>query len=366
MSEILAVTPEQRPVLGYVLARIVPLLEHGNTEHRESAANLRYTVAALDGVPPGAGEVELQRQDLYFVGINWYLATVDLEEYWLDRLCVARGGIAAEPVPQPAVLFAVGKYFPHIDRDPAGWDFRTVQPAFIDLGMKIDALLTADAPRARGIYNKERSTIVRTEVERQHDNKAKRTVGGLPLAVALGQIGPGSAGVPAAALPPGTAQTAVAERPVGTAKPPARVAPGHLTTVQRATYPGAYQWGVEVGTGVNAGELALNQPRKINVGGAELMLVNTGDKVCAANRVCPHRQWDLTRGGKVEDGVITCGLHGARYNVCSGEVKREPYDPAYENKLSGLSGAFDPKHKTEPMQTYPTRVADDGEVMVHI
>lgn len=365
MSEILAITPEQRPVFGFVLARIVPLLEHGNMEHKESGANLRFTLDALAAAPPGPGEIELERQDLYFVGINFYMATVDLEEHWLDRLAESRGGTAAE-TSDPVVAAAVRAYFPQIDAQPGAWDFRAVQPAFIDLGMKIDALLTADAPRVRGLYNKERSSIVNLQLARQTENKERRTVDGLPLAVALGQIGPAAGGVPAAALPAATAQAAVAERPVGTAKEPTRLPPAHLTTVQRATFHGAYQWGVDVATGVNVGDLEPDQPLRINVGGSELMLINTAGVVCAANRICPHRQWDLTRGGTVANGVITCALHGAQYEVCSGAVKRQPYDPDYQNKLSGLSGAFDPKHTTEPMQTYPTRIAADGEILVHI
>jgi UDP-MurNAc hydroxylase len=35
-------------------------------------------------------------------------------------------------------------------------------------------------------------------------------------------------------------------------------------------------------------------------------------------RRCPHLKADLTRFGKVEDGVLTCQLHGWRFDLASG------------------------------------------------
>lgn len=365
MTEILEITAEQWAPFGFVLSRIVPLLAEGNSEHRETAANLQYTLDAYRRTQPGRGEVELQVEDLYFIGVNFYLAMADLEEFWLDRLALAKGGRAAEN-PDPVVVEAVRRFFPDILRDPTTWNFRSVQPAFLDLGMKIDALLTAESPRGRGVYNKERTSVVKAQVARQKENRGKREVGGLPLAVALGLIGPAAAGVEVAALSAPAA--AVGEEPqlVGTAVAPRGGPLPGLSAVSRATYPHPYGWGVETGTGVYASDLEPGKPRRVNVGGAQLMLINTGGTICAANRTCPHREWDLTRGATVEGQVITCALHGARYNVCSGAVERQPYDKSYENKLSALSGAFDPKHTTEPLTTYPTRIADDGEVLVHI
>lgn len=363
MTEILAITAEQWAPFGFVLSRVVPLLAHGNAEHRETAANLQPTLDAYRKTQTGAGEVELQIEDLYFIGVNYYLAQTDLEEFWLDRLALAKGGYAAEK-PDPVVSDAVRRYFPDILRDPTSWNYRTVQPAFLDLGMKIDALLTDESPRGRGVYNKERTVVVKAQVARQKRNREKREVGGLPLAVALGLIGPAAAGVAAPALP--AAATPEQATLVGTAVAPRSVAPAGLSVISRASYPHPYGWGVEIGTGVFAKDLEPGKPRRVNVGGMQLMLINTGGTVCAANRICPHREWDLTRGATMDGQVITCALHGARYNVCSGTVERQPYDRGFENKLSALSGAFDPKHTTEPLATYPTRIAADGEVLVHI
>jgi hypothetical protein len=121
MSEILAITAEQWAPFGFVLSRVIPLLEEGNAEHRETAKHLSFTLDAFRKTQPGLGEVELQSEDLYFLGLNLYVATADLEELWLDRLSLAKGGTAAEQ-PDPAVVEAARRYFPEVLRDPANWN----------------------------------------------------------------------------------------------------------------------------------------------------------------------------------------------------------------------------------------------------
>jgi UDP-MurNAc hydroxylase len=39
----------------------------------------------------------------------------------------------------------------------------------------------------------------------------------------------------------------------------------------------------------------------------------------AMERYCPHRQADLSVFGEVEDGVLTCTLHGWQFDLASGE-----------------------------------------------
>jgi len=153
-------------------------------------------------------------------------------------------------------------------------------------------------------------------------------------------------------------------RPVGTALDPAGRAASGLSRISTATYPPQYLWGVETGTGVDADDLEPGRPRRVTVGGTELMLMNVEGKVCAAARTCPHRGWDLSKG-PVEDGVITCTLHGAQFDASSGEVLRQPYSPEFNRThplLGGMMSRLDPKKSTEPLQTYPTVIADDGEV----
>ncbi|GEM_PF-1714427 len=375
MPAVLAITPEERPVFAFIAARSIPLFAKGTKEQQEVAERLVYISRALDDAPPGAGEIELFVEDIYHLGVRIFGYSVDVEEFWRDRLAESRGMAAAEPI-DPNVELAIRRYLPQAEQNPQSWSFRQVEGAFVSLGFSFDRLLDAEAPQARGLYNKERTTIANTARDRRETNALKRgTV--LPIG------GGAPAALPALPAPNGAAHAGdhAAEnahddedaeptwpRPSGSAAAVMRGTGAALSVVSRATYPDPYGWGVDVATGVNADALAPNKPRKVNVGGAELMLVNAEGVVCAAARTCPHRGWDLTRG-TVESGVITCSLHGARFEVCSGKVVREPYDPAFnkENTLMGsMMGAFDPKHTTDPIATYPTAVTEAGEVHVHI
>lgn len=364
MVAVIAVSQEERPALAFIFARLIPMLRRETPEDQEVADHLAFALRGLAEAPIGPGELEFVKNDLYTVGTHIYAVGIDLEEYWLDQIQRLRGLDPAEEE-DPEVAVPARTYFPEIETDPLAWSFNKAEPHFIALGFKFDRALTAEAPQARALYNKTRVPINRAAVERRERNAALR--GEVPIV-------PGAKGIENLALPAPRAsedkhdEPAPRPRPVGTAPAPAGRALAGLSTVSAATYPTQYEWGVEVSTGVSADDLEPGKPRKVNVGGAELMLVNVDGKVVAAARICPHRGWSLA-GGCVENGVITCGLHGAQFDAFSGKVLREPYDPAFNRAhpwMGGMMRSFDPKHTTEPLQTYPTRVADDGEVRVHI
>ncbi len=365
MVAVLEITPEERPVLSYAMARLIPMLRRDTPEDQEVGDHLAFALKGLDEAPEGPGEIEFVVQDLYALGIHMYATSADLEEYWLDRLQISRGRPAVE-VPDPDVTHAVQRYFSEIDVNPEQWSYRSAEPAFISLGFKIDALVTAEAPRGRGLYNKARGAITRPAIERQEGNAAIRgpgaaVAGAVPSSVMI--AAPASLGRGETAE-----ETVPAPRPVGTALAPASVAHAGLSVISRATHPTQYLWGVRTSTGVMTDELEPNRPVKVNLGGAALMLVNVDGKVCAVDRTCTHRAWDLA-GGAVQDSVITCGLHGAQYNVCSGEVVREPFDPEFKREhslLGGLMSAFDPTKTCTALETYPTSVDESGEIFVHI
>jgi nitrite reductase/ring-hydroxylating ferredoxin subunit len=363
MVAVIAVTQEERPALGFILQRLIPVLRRETPEDQEVAAHLAYALGGLEQAPPGPGELEFVKNDLYTVGTHIYAVGCDLEEYWLDRVQLVRGQEPPEPE-DPEVAGPARLFFSEVDAAPLAWSFNKVEPQFIDLGFKFDRALTAEAPQARALYNKARVPINRAAVERRERNAALR-----------GEVAtvPGAKGIENLALPAQVHEEEEPEpakrpRPVGSAQAPAGRAAAGLTTVSAATYPTQYLWGVEVGTGVNADDLEPGKPRKVNIGGAEVILVNVDGKVVATARTCPHRGWSLA-SGCVENGVITCSLHGAQFDAFTGEVLRQPYDPGFnrEHRWSGgMMKGFDPKRTTTPLQTYPTIVADDGEVRVHI
>lgn len=73
-------------------------------------------------------------------------------------------------------------------------------------------------------------------------------------------------------------------------------------------------------------------------------VANVDGEFCAFADVCTHDDGPLVEGD-LEERVITCPRHGARFNVCSGEVLSLP--------------------AVVPLPTYEVRVVD-GEVQVRI
>ena len=55
----------------------------------------------------------------------------------------------------------------------------------------------------------------------------------------------------------------------------------------------------------------------------EAAVFNVGGKLCATQSKCTHRQGPLNEG-KLEGSTVTCPLHGAQFNVCTGAVLRGP------------------------------------------
>ncbi|MEQ8693552.1 MAG: Rieske 2Fe-2S domain-containing protein [Pseudomonadales bacterium] len=74
-------------------------------------------------------------------------------------------------------------------------------------------------------------------------------------------------------------------------------------------------------------ELPPGQQLRRNLGGRNILLVATATAIYALENRCPHADFPLY-GGKVDDGVIQCPTHGARFDLASGEVLRGPIGSA--------------------------------------
>lgn len=89
-------------------------------------------------------------------------------------------------------------------------------------------------------------------------------------------------------------------------------------------------------------ELTDGEPASAQIGDALVVLVRLGDDVFALADRCSHANVALS-DGLVEDCAIECFLHGSRFDLRTGHPDRLP--------------------ATEPVATYPTRVAD-GQVLI--
>ena len=78
---------------------------------------------------------------------------------------------------------------------------------------------------------------------------------------------------------------------------------------------------------------------RVTIGNNEIMLVNVDGKVHACGDVCPH-QFSQLSYGQLDGPEVSCPLHGAKFNVMTGEQlpgKYSEFGPVqvYEVQLDG-------------------------------
>lgn len=93
------------------------------------------------------------------------------------------------------------------------------------------------------------------------------------------------------------------------------------------------------GTGdIKVGELAA-----FDVEGVRIAVANADGHLFAFDDTCTHEQCSLADEGTLEGTVVTCGCHGAQFDVTTGAVLAPP--------------AF------EPLRAYPLRIERDRIVI---
>jgi nitrite reductase/ring-hydroxylating ferredoxin subunit len=142
-----------------------------------------------------------------------------------------------------------------------------------------------------------------------------------------------------------------------------------------------------VKTGHLLRDLPDGTPKEVRVKGQRILLVRRDEKVNALTALCSHARLPLggfpgspIKAEPVRDDCVMCPFHGARFEVDSGRVVRQPFDSQFnqqhpflgglQSKLfKGLSsipappGAPKPSMNAEDIQTFPCRV-ENGEVLV--
>ena len=85
--------------------------------------------------------------------------------------------------------------------------------------------------------------------------------------------------------------------------------------------------------------------KKVMLGGQQLLLANVKGKFYAIGNVCTHVGGPLDKG-RLEGHEVECPLHGSRFDVTTGQVKRGPAarpEPVYEVKVEGSEVKLRPK-----------------------
>lgn len=97
----------------------------------------------------------------------------------------------------------------------------------------------------------------------------------------------------------------------------------------------------------------------------EILIANSGGKVYALCDRCSHMNAPLSMG-TLSGAVVTCALHGARFDVTTGKKVAEPMDldpskfpepiPETLQKMFAHSAEIGSKIKTYDQPTYETKV----------
>lgn len=85
-------------------------------------------------------------------------------------------------------------------------------------------------------------------------------------------------------------------------------------------------------------EVAPGKTKVVEVGGLSILLANSGGKLFAVSNLCSHADEKL-ECGRMKNGWIACPIHGARFDLETGEPMNPP--------------------ATQPIATYEVRVEGD-------
>ena len=91
------------------------------------------------------------------------------------------------------------------------------------------------------------------------------------------------------------------------------------------------------------GEIAPGQGKIVEVQGKEIALFNVGGEYFAIDNMCTHEEASLAEG-EISGFEVTCPLHGAKFDVRSGQVLGPPaYDDvtSYPVRVSGADVEID-------------------------
>jgi nitrite reductase/ring-hydroxylating ferredoxin subunit len=121
-------------------------------------------------------------------------------------------------------------------------------------------------------------------------------------------------------------------------------------------------------------ELPSGNMKHIEVGEKEILLANSEGRVYALCDRCSHNNAPLSMG-TLNGKIVTCPMHGARFDVATGKKIAEPMaldpsrfpEPIPESlqKMFSHSAQIQSKIKTYDQTTYETTV-EEGRIKVRI
>ena len=73
-------------------------------------------------------------------------------------------------------------------------------------------------------------------------------------------------------------------------------------------------------------EIAVGKMKKVTLEGVDVLIANVGGVYYAMGSECTHYGGDLSEG-TLEGNIVTCPVHGAKFDVTTGKVVSAPTEP---------------------------------------
>lgn len=110
-------------------------------------------------------------------------------------------------------------------------------------------------------------------------------------------------------------------------------------------------------------EVPAGKMKHIEFNGKEIMIVNLGGKFYALNDRCSHTNAPLSMG-HIQDSILTCPMHGARFDITTGKKVSDPKMPSFNidslpvnmQKYMEYAGQLLSRIKTYDQDSYEVRV----------
>jgi nitrite reductase/ring-hydroxylating ferredoxin subunit len=110
-------------------------------------------------------------------------------------------------------------------------------------------------------------------------------------------------------------------------------------------------------------EVPAGRMKHIELNGKEIMIVNLDGKFYALNDRCSHTNAPLSIG-HIQDSILTCPMHGARFDITTGKKVSDPKMPSFNigslpvnmQKYMEYAGQLLSLIKTYDQDSYEVRV----------
>ena len=119
-------------------------------------------------------------------------------------------------------------------------------------------------------------------------------------------------------------------------------------------------------------EVPPGRMKHIELDGKEIMIVNLDGKFYALNDRCSHTNAPLSMG-HIQDGIITCPMHGARFDITTGKKVSDPKMPSFNidslpvnmQKYLEYAGQLLSRIKTYDQDNYEVRL-EGNSIMLRL